>query len=865
MEATVGGIHHELETLTSALTTGSIKDEHIITLGGAAQLGKSASGEEGTHTRSSSGFTATWTPVAREFTWRGKSDKQHLISDLLNEDNVLSVRCERTSSRLLVSLLRTHMPLFPFRPDSNIRLFFDICGLLLLFHDSLSLPIQISFQTSDRAAFTIMSFTFWFSDLILNFLTCFMLDDVEYVQLRVIAWHYIRSWFLLDAGLVAFDGFCVLMMALGWTRQANYVTLLRLLKAGRILRLTLVIRSDRNRKLLNLAREWVDSLGLGALVHLFVQMFKLSLFMLWFNHIGACFWVCLVRRWSEGMGASWSRNVVQAGLQVHGRDQIDWELYTMGYYWSVVVTFSGASPLLPLNSLEEAVSSIGVVLGTVLGSAVISYLTTILFEYSQRRAERRKSLWMLRRFLQQNSVTPVLAQHVVQQVRCRMLVEEHIAEADVTALHILSSGLRVLLQRSLHATVLVTQPLLASCDCLNMSFASDLSAKAISRSLADPGEVVFDQGVNLDKAYVVLWGKLQYTVGSVYEIPVTWTDVDDSCTNVLPAKSWLCELTLWLFWTTRGSAEASARSELLTIDAMKTLIVLQAHPETARIMQDYSVALCGWFEHEIIDPTDINPGVDHDVVTAGMPRRSRQLLSQPELKSLAQQMTYSSRKLEQLEAEIYEGSCNLRTDEFRRVLRVVQVVALRLVRVDDLICVKLAELSECSMHTKTALPGTKLRSGELPMMGLRRLLHALEFDTARIGERRVDRFEEFSVDYGVRTKYIRTEFDASWDGVGAVGTSPTVCTSFAHGLEELFHSHFDVFAVADDDHTSFYAWMHEDDFTKVAAFVKNTDIWRAWATVVSGLSTTAAAVEEFVAVATTTTAAAVAASNSGHQ
>merc|ERR1712113_1180872 len=130
------------------------------------------------------------------------------------------------------------------------------------------------------------------------------------------------------------------------------------------------------------------------------------------------------------------------------------------------------------------------------------------------------------------------------------------------------------------------------------------------------------------------------------------------------------------------------------------------------------------------------------------------------------------------ELEVEQGKCNLRQDDIGRVLRVVQVMALELVRSDGSLCVKVGDWKYSETHPGIVLPGTKIRKDELPVTARQRfLMENLAELPGRIEFTVREVIEEVkpSPQYGLRTKYVKTIFSCNVvDGNEAMGGARTV-------------------------------------------------------------------------------------------
>merc|ERR1712113_193315 len=117
-------------------------------------------------------------------------------------------------------------------------------------------------------------------------------------------------------------------------------------------------------------------------------------------------------------------------------------------------------------------------------------------------------------------------------------------------------------------------------------------------------------------------------------------------------------------------------------------------------------------------------------------------------------------------AEVGDGKCDLVMDSGSRVLRVVSVVVFQLERYDQKVLVQIGKYTGTDVTPACALPGTKVRAGELPRDALQRLLDRqfTLFQPAVVVERPEVAIEvKVSKAYGVNTKYVRTIFHARLD------------------------------------------------------------------------------------------------------
>ncbi|CAK0788386.1 unnamed protein product, partial [Prorocentrum cordatum] len=131
------------------------------------------------------------------------------------------------------------------------------------------------------------------------------------------------------------------------------------------------------------------------------------------------------------------------------------------------------------------------------------------------------------------------------------------------------------------------------------------------------------------------------------------------------------------------------------------------------------------------------------------------------------------RDLYQLEQELRKGKCDIVISEEGRVLRVVSLCLARLTRADGRVLAELGDMKDGRLSMGCKLPGTKVRSQELPHDALRRFIRKqfahlepeklVELEESLISQatREVNSEEKVSQNYGINSRAmagLRNEF-----------------------------------------------------------------------------------------------------------
>jgi len=349
----------------------------------------------------------------------------------------------------------------------------------------------------------------------------------------------------------------------------------------------------------------------------------------------------------------------------------------------------------------------------------------------------------------------------------------------------LSTRFRDKLSTELHGPILMTNVFLRICDQLDDALIHDLATHCVEWLTRHPGQQLFGPEEKVDRAFNVANGMLAYTPKDfmLSEVVMAQGDallraksgaaLDKHAIDLVP-RTWLCELALWSQWETLGEAEAVAPSELLTLNRTDMVQVMNFHPEVARVMQDYSKTLCSIVHLSQPKLSDISEEMDlsEDGIICALPQQSRFKVSKPALQAVYSEAGLDEERLaaaEELEAEVGSGKCWLGRDpESGQVMRMVQLVILRLTRDDGQIMAKIGEWRGRDHHIlkrRAQLPGGKMRSGEMPHQTLQRLLQS-EFPGVQITIRGkvAEKIEKATSDScHMITKYVTTEYAAILD------------------------------------------------------------------------------------------------------
>jgi len=434
--------------------------------------------------------------------------------------------------------------------------------------------------------------------------------------------------------------------------------------------------------------------------------------------------------------------------------------------------FSGASVVLPHNSIEAVISIVFVIFGILLASSLISTLAALLIDFQMNERESTERMRTLRRFLKQHKISLTLSIAIQKQVIERMAVERRLSDQEVPVLNLVSANIRMELRHALCDAVLAAQAVLGALIDVDLGFAHDLvCSDAMEIKAMNPGEVAFHAREVVSTAMTVVSGDLRYSA---------WSLTLQTNGVAVPKQKWICEASLWAAeWTTRGLLEATSASEVVQLSAMGLGNVAKTCISVATVLRDVSVKFCAAIAKE--QPEffgDLDVGLDMDSILFTLEYDSRDTLAMPVMASLRDwHLNVRPHDLASVEEEVDSGSCLLRTDANGWATKITQVAVLKLQRDDGTTLVKLpVDAGGKLLNGKVALPSTTVMCGELPRDAIFRLIH--EELPEFYGALSIDRIEAHPTEkqpltHKVRMKHIQTTCHATLDFPGLEGTDGT--------------------------------------------------------------------------------------------
>ena len=326
------------------------------------------------------------------------------------------------------------------RVDTHFRHSWDIGMMLVLAWVLTTLPYRLAFGIDPEGVYWIIERLvdlFFVIDIQLNFRTTYV-DDVAGVEVfnrRKIAWHYFRTWFVLDLlSSIPFE-----LMAEAYTdngagadggvdgggavgqqtRGAKLLKLGKLMKALRILRLSKV---GKMAKMIERFEDEYPNFNMGV-----VKLIKLFVGLLLACHINSTIWVALAD--------TTSRNNWMAALGydfVEPFDDEHWPEYIVAFYWSVcTMTTVGYGDILPTNYREMVFVSVSMIIGGAYFGYMIALMSALVSKQDANTTLYREKIDAVRSYVRSRHLPKDLQIRVVRYFKHFMKVRSAFPESQI--------------------------------------------------------------------------------------------------------------------------------------------------------------------------------------------------------------------------------------------------------------------------------------------------------------------------------------------------------------------------------------------------------------------------------------------------
>eukprot|EP00928_Gymnodinium_smaydae_P080193 TRINITY_DN63941_c0_g1_i1.p1 TRINITY_DN63941_c0_g1~~TRINITY_DN63941_c0_g1_i1.p1 ORF type:complete len:882 (+),score=83.16 TRINITY_DN63941_c0_g1_i1:33-2648(+) len=635
---------------------------------------------------------------------------------------------------------------FAIHPNSNKRVFIDLIGIIFLAYDMVMIPLILTW-TVPMGIFQYLNVLFWCFDMCCSFLTGYMAGNVVEMRFTHIARRYLKSWFIVDAGLLALD---IVDVALENGTDGRH-RLLRLVRLGRVIRVLSLFRSGRIARVID---EFEYRLNCD--VHRCALQFTTFIFfLLWVTHVLSCMWFAVGAYADSNTGERWVNLAMQEnGSSLTYKEASIFYQYIASAHWAAAQITLGSTDIVCHNSAERLLSLLCLFFGLFFTSSLISSISANLVDIQMANKKARDNMRILREYVRQNNISGRLARHVQQQFALHSSTKRRLTEADVTALNGLSRFLRKSLAFEALKPSLLSNSFLRALTYLNDACVRDLCAESITTTLSHENDEIFNIAKEARYVYYVMEGSLTYKE-------------DDVVPEVTVCQAaWISEAAMFVTWIHVGSLTSSTACLLLVVDACKWLSTLESHLLTFSFAKEYARQFYHRVEAAALQLTDLElQGATFEDVIVHTSSHARATVSMSvfDLCRSSASNWFTSRNVHDLKREVFDNKGILTMGADKKPLRIVSIVCIEIVDELDRILVQVGTRSD-TRGTDVACRriGGKQTFGESAEAALDRLLTTTLKHVAALCQNvlydRVEMTKEKSERYAVVTHYTSTVF-----------------------------------------------------------------------------------------------------------
>ena len=296
------------------------------------------------------------------------------------------------------------VPHFPLDPESSLKQSWDLFIMIFLMYTTFSVPYMLAFvqppeiqpgeaiqaEISAFDVFEILLDCLFCTDVCLNFCTAFTDKGVYHTSLKVIAQHYLKTWFFLDFfGSVPFDKIVTAVLVSGGAAMDSQMQ--SILSGIRMIRVLKMVRAVRFLQKLGQI-EQKDTTGT---LKYFTSIFRAIFGMVFVAHFLACFFYMII----DTGGDNWMTAFDPELMDVEKTD--NGTRYVMSLYWAVItISTIGYGDVLPVTHTERIFCLISGLLGGIVFAFTLGNITSLISVSSGASMRFEEKLVGLKEYLE---------------------------------------------------------------------------------------------------------------------------------------------------------------------------------------------------------------------------------------------------------------------------------------------------------------------------------------------------------------------------------------------------------------------------------------------------------------------------------
>jgi len=452
-------------------------------------------------------------------------------------------------------------------PTSKVWVFWNVNYIAFLIYELIVNPLQ-AFDLGDSAdtlrAMGLASIVFWTLDLgfVLSVGYITKSGQLERRRSRILA-RYAKSWLFPDLLLVVVDWTLILDDQLPATSFLRFLRVTKVVRYVRFIRALRFARLHRLPDFMQLLDDTFNSELLAVWKGITVNIFVLLLIC----HLVACTWYLVGKE--SGRGA-------QSWVEFYDVKPTSWDnQYFTSLHWSLSQMTPGSMDIMPQNVWERMFNCLVLIIGIIVFSSIISSITAGLTALKNIHGRYNRQRFMLRRFLRERCVSPVVTSRVLQYTdNILKPMQRMVRKSEVELLPCLPKSLYLDVILELYDSYLTVHPLFRALKEQNRLVLQKICCSALEQVLLSKEDVLFSPGESALSMYFVILGKIQYSRQDVEVV-------------VYEAKTWVCEVALWTPWVHQGEMVALMDSELLSLHSGTFREVMAQHHGEMLLLKEY--------------------------------------------------------------------------------------------------------------------------------------------------------------------------------------------------------------------------------------------------------------------------------------
>lgn len=461
------------------------------------------------------------------------------------------------------------------KPQSKLRLVWDVLSLLVIGYDLLTLPLAVfSFEwTGFSDVMRVLTNTFWSLDLVCNFFVGYFDDGAIELRVSKTASRYLRSWFAIDFVIVSTDWF---FMFFG-EESGDAVAVARLGKTLRISRIVRVLRLVRFAKFLSLLEELTDVCFSEQLLA-FMGILKLLVMLSLINHYIACGWYAVGDLTSKWFVESWTSAWFKEGDPGYDDPGLH---YVVSFHWALSQFTPAPTGVRPINIIEYTFTVYILLMGLAMFSSFLGSITSILTSARQGSMKRAKENEMIRQHMSDNKIPKDLQGQIIQFSRKARNKGKRVLTKEIESFQVLPESLASQLHFWVYMPFLGKHPFFWQLERSWGEACFMVCHNAMSEQALADGDELFSFGKMATRTFIVVTGTFHYHPGLAADAPKKEKKPLELSAESCTAPVWVAsEVSLWAEWLHKGRLVCIGPSNVMALLASAFHQVVIDYPQT---------------------------------------------------------------------------------------------------------------------------------------------------------------------------------------------------------------------------------------------------------------------------------------------